>query len=114
VRRRRLDNLGAALAAIVERMGDLRCGMDALDPKCEGENVTCRETTEFLMDYLSSDLQGHPRVIFEEHLALCPDCAAFLRTYVDTIRMSRSAWETPVIDPPEDLILAILVSRSNR
>jgi predicted anti-sigma-YlaC factor YlaD len=95
-------------------MGKLRFGIDVLDPKCEGEAVTCREITEFLMDYLSGDLQGQPRAVFEEHLALCPNCVAFVRTYVETIRMSRSVSETPAIDPPEDLIRAILAARSIR
>ena len=50
---------------------------------------TCREEVAFLDRYLSSDLDERRRARFENHLAVCPDCVAFLRTYKSTIALTR-------------------------
>ena len=78
--------------------------------------MTCREFAEFLMQYLSGELSPAERYVFDEHLAGCPDCVAYLRTYKETIRLELAAFgdpASPVPDKvPEDLVRAILAARS--
>ena len=77
--------------------------------------MTCQEVADFLMDYLNGELSKTQRALFEEHLGLCPECVAYLRSYEMTIKASKSAC-APVRDPdtnevPEDLVRAILAAR---
>jgi anti-sigma factor RsiW len=64
--------------------------------------VTCREFTEFLADYDSGELPAGTRACFEEHLAECPDCVAYLQIYQATIRLGKAACvdaEDPTLFP---------------
>lgn len=77
--------------------------------------MTCRELIEFLADYLSGELPGETRELFEQHLAVCRHCRQYLASYRATIAMGQSALraseaEVPA-DVPEDLIAAILATR---
>jgi anti-sigma factor RsiW len=81
----------------------------------EENPVTCQEVAGFLMDYINSELSETQRAIFEEHLGICPECVAYLRSYEITIKASKSAC-AHVRDPdtnevPEDLVRAILAAR---
>ena len=51
--------------------------------------LTCREMTDFLADYLDGSLGVAERHLFDEHLAGCPECIAYLRSYAETIRLAR-------------------------
>jgi anti-sigma factor RsiW len=77
--------------------------------------VTCKELVEFLMDYLDGMLPGPQRACFEEHLAECPDCVAYLTTYLEAIRIGRSAClddqESVPAEVPPELVQAILSAR---
>ncbi len=76
--------------------------------------LTCREFVEFLMAYQSGELPAGQRAVFEEHLGDCPDCATYLRTYQQTVRIEKIACGCgdPVPDDvPEELIRAILAAR---
>jgi anti-sigma factor RsiW len=74
--------------------------------------VTCRELVEFLDDYLSRALPAERRAEFEAHLAACPSCVAYMKSYLASIELGRAALlasEEPVPgDVPEDLVRAIL------
>jgi len=77
--------------------------------------MTCREFIDFLDDYVASDLPGDRRKLFEEHLAICPDCVHYLASYRQTIALGQQSFEdledeVPA-DVPEDLIKAILAAR---
>ena len=79
--------------------------------------MTCQEVAEFLMDYLNGELAQKQRAVFEEHLGICPDCVAYLRSYELTIKTTKSAC-AHAHDPdsnevPEDLIRAILAARDS-
>jgi anti-sigma factor RsiW len=80
--------------------------------------MTCRELTDFLADYRSGELDPATRERFEDHLRLCEDCVAYVRSYEDTIRLARRAYAEPnapaVEEAPEELIEAILSSRRKR
>jgi len=75
--------------------------------------LTCREVTDFLMDYVSGDLPPDVRARFEEHLQVCPPCVVFLKTYRQTMEMEKAAYMADeTFDIPEELVGAILASRS--
>ena len=78
--------------------------------------MNCREFIEFLMEYLSERLSPAERAVFEEHIACCPSCVAYLKMYEDTIKLGKAACgcgeeAPPPGDVPEDLIRAILAAR---
>ena len=74
--------------------------------------ITCKQLIDFIGDYLSGELPPAELKEFERHLAVCPPCVNYLKSYRDTIRLGKAAFagpETPVPrDVPEDLIRAIL------
>lgn len=71
--------------------------------------ITCRELIEFLIDYLDGTLAPSERQRFEQHLAVCDSCVAYLRTYEATIRMEKVvAIEESEI--PEELVVAVVAS----
>jgi anti-sigma factor RsiW len=75
--------------------------------------LTCRELADFLGDYVSGELSPEVRMVFEEHLAECPDCVTYLRTYEDAIRLARNAVGSDPVPPtvPAELVQAILAAR---
>ena len=73
--------------------------------------MTCRDVTEFLMDYLDNALTPDLRRSFDRHLAVCSNCRTYLRQYEATIRATQAAFaagEAPDTAFPEDLTAAIL------
>lgn len=53
--------------------------------------VTCEEVITFLLDYLSGELPEEKTASFEHHLGGCKSCIAYLHTYRETVRLSRTA-----------------------
>lgn len=77
--------------------------------------MDCRTFIEFLMDYLGAGLGAEARGTFEEHLAECPECVAYLRQYEQTVRLGKACCEPDAAVPaevPEDLVRAILAARA--
>jgi anti-sigma factor RsiW len=74
--------------------------------------MTCREFVGFLMDYLNGEVSPQQRQAFEEHLAECDNCVAYLQNYRETIRLGQGVFGRPddpvPADVPEDLVQAIL------
>jgi anti-sigma factor RsiW len=78
--------------------------------------MTCRELADFLMDYLDGSLPADVQSAFDRHLALCPNCVAYVKTYRTTIELSRCAYDDDQADAaltevPPDLVRAILAAR---
>ena len=72
--------------------------------------ITCRELISFLLEYLAGELSERERIRFEQHLAVCPSCVAYLHTYETTIRMEKlAAIEESEI--PDELVKAVVASR---
>jgi hypothetical protein len=55
--------------------------------------LTCRELVELLADYLASELGRDARPVFEGQLAECRDCLAYLRSYAETMRFAKHAYD---------------------
>jgi anti-sigma factor RsiW len=77
--------------------------------------VTCREFADFMMEYLSGDLSTGSRDVFEQHLSICVNCQHYLRSYEESVKLGRRAFEdssAPVPpEVPDDLVKAILSAR---
>jgi anti-sigma factor RsiW len=79
--------------------------------------LTCREFIDFLMAYLSGEMPARQRAVFEEHLGECPDCATYLHSYQQTVRIEKIACGCDDVlpaDVPEELIRAILAARARQ
>jgi anti-sigma factor RsiW len=80
--------------------------------------MTCRELTDFLIDYVEGGLTAAERARFDEHLGECPVCVTYLRNYVETIRLGKAVCtgDHDAIDDevPEELVQAILAARPTR
>ena len=75
--------------------------------------MTCKALIEFLDDYVDGSLAPDARAQFEAHLAQCPPCVDYLRTYRDTIALARRACDetadagaAPGV--PEELVTVVL------
>ena len=52
--------------------------------------ITCEQATVLLLDYVTGTLDPATTLILERHLERCSDCVAFLQTYTETIRATRT------------------------
>lgn len=76
--------------------------------------MTCKDVIEFLDDYVAARLSADERARFDEHLALCPPCRDYLKTYQDAIALGRAVLtgeEDATAALPDDLVRAILAAR---
>ncbi len=79
--------------------------------------MTCRDFIDFMMDYLSGELTDAERSIFDAHLAECPWCVAYLKTYQEAVKLGKAACDVEgqvPEDVPEELVQAILAARPKR
>ena len=74
--------------------------------------ITCRDFVEFLDDYLAGALPEAKRSAFNAHLAACPSCVAYMKTYQASIRMGKAVLSGPELpaDVPEDLLRAVMAA----
>ena len=76
--------------------------------------MTCREISDFLLEYTSGELDADVRGTFEHHIADCGNCHEFLRQYRATITAGQAAFKQDdrkrADDLPEELVEAILNS----
>ena len=61
---------------------------------------TCKESIDLLLDYLDGTMSDEQARHLEEHLAACPPCIDFLRTYRATPSLCRRALQKQM---PEEL-----------
>jgi anti-sigma factor RsiW len=77
--------------------------------------ITCREFIEFLMDYLDRALPEQQRREFDRHMAMCPACVAYLKTYQQAVAAGKAALGEPgdrlPDEIPGELVKAILSAR---
>lgn len=63
--------------------------------------MTCREVTEFFIDFVSGELPAEVELHLRKHLEECPPCVTYLETYQITIRLTRQLPDEP---PPKGLL----------
>lgn len=80
--------------------------------------MTCRDLVDFLDDYVSDELSADERTRFDGHLAECPACATYLKSYREAIKLGkavlRASDDSVPGDVPEQLVQAILASRKRK
>jgi anti-sigma factor RsiW len=83
------------------------------DPLSSKPYITCQELIAFIASYRDNELSADQRVEFERHLSVCPSCVAYLKTYEQTIALTRATGDDPVPEEvPESLVRAILNARA--
>ena len=88
-----------------------RSASNQLSGDLSEDAVTCRQLTDFIVDYLEGLLSTDQRRLFEEHLAECEDCVHYLDSYRKTMLVLHGMPQTdeePAM--PESLVKAILKS----
>jgi len=76
--------------------------------------ITCNEVITFLLAYLSGELPPDKVHEFERHLAVCPSCVAYIKTYQATVRLGRAAMTAAPEGAPAELsgeLVAAILSR---
>jgi anti-sigma factor RsiW len=75
--------------------------------------MTCREATEFLLDYLDGNLPAPVAAELEVHLKICGWCTEYVAGYRKTVAMCQTlASDEPAATAvPEELIQAILAAQ---
>ena len=77
-----------------------------------GPHLTCQQLIDFIMSYLDNELPLEARAEFDRHMAVCPSCVDYLKTYEKTVLLAKSCADDPVPDDvPESLVQAILEAR---
>ncbi len=79
--------------------------------------MTCREVIGFLSDYVSAALPPEQRAALDAHMRRCPNCATYLRSYQDTIKIGKQACAGRAAETgslPEELVQAVLAARGKR
>lgn len=86
-------------------------------PPCPqiARTVSCRECTEFLLDYLDGVLPAEQRFKFDSHLAYCADCALYLENYRKAAALAQDLGRDERLSQspelPAELVRAILEAR---
>jgi predicted anti-sigma-YlaC factor YlaD len=66
---------------------------------------TCRQMVELVTDYLEDKLLEEDRLRFDEHIAACGPCSAYLTQMRETIRMTGALREEDVpVEAQEHLL----------
>lgn len=60
--------------------------------------LVCREVVELVSDYLEGAMSELDRALFEEHLAMCDGCSAYLEQMRATLRVAGSL-RPEAVDP---------------
>lgn len=77
------------------------------------KDLSCSDIIEFLDDYTDKQLPSDTYALFEEHMAVCSDCAAYLASYRRTIALTKNVktLESVADDAPADLVNAIIAAQ---
>jgi len=73
--------------------------------------MTCEEIANFLLEYQEGELAERDRLRFEAHLAECPECVEYIRSYDQAVAAGRAACVGDC-RVPERLVWAILAARN--
>ena len=73
-----------------------------------GATITCEQVTALLIDYVAGDLDPATTLVLERHVQNCPDCVAFLHTYRESIRLTRTLRYEDIPEELQDRVHAFL------
>jgi anti-sigma factor RsiW len=78
--------------------------------------LTCQEVLDYLTEYLEGNLPAGEHTRMDEHLAVCPECVAYLKNFRATIAATKCACEDDpaIAQIPEELVQAILAARDGQ
>jgi anti-sigma factor RsiW len=77
--------------------------------------MNCRQIVELMTAYLEGTLSPHDRARFEEHIAGCDGCTAYLAQLRMTLRMVGRLAEEPIPEPlGQELVTAFRTWRSQQ
>ena len=78
--------------------------------------LTCEEVDGFLYNFHEGNLSYIENLKFKLHLSMCSECRDYMHKYKNTIRLSKAEFikDTQLVNVPEDLIKAILKSRTSK
>ena len=77
--------------------------------------MTCQQLIEFIGRYRDNELDQDVRLEFERHLAVCPSCVAYLKTYEQTVLLAKASADDPAPpEVPDSLVKAILAALPER
>lgn len=68
--------------------------------------IACRELVELVTDYLEGALSAEQHARFENHIAGCDGCTAYLEQMRETIRLTGTLREEDVSTEAADELLA--------
>jgi anti-sigma factor RsiW len=81
-------------------------------PLTTGPYITCQQLIDFIARYRENELTTEQRAEFDRHLAVCPSCVAYLKSYEQTVLLAKASADEPVPEEiPEPLVRAILEAR---
>jgi anti-sigma factor RsiW len=69
--------------------------------------LTCRELVELVTEYLEGTLPLTDRLRFEQHLAGCEGCTAYLNQIRETIRISGTLTEESIQREARETLLTL-------
>jgi anti-sigma factor RsiW len=72
----------------------------------EATELVCREVVELVTEYLGGTLSAEARARFDEHLASCPPCTAYLAQVRTTLELAAELGASP--QPPDEPVAARL------
>lgn len=81
--------------------------------------ITCQEFDAFILDYVEGNLSPKELRLFQLHLKVCRECREYLAAYEASIQAAQEGLSTEddaaalLHDVPEDLIAAVIASRSD-
>ena len=77
--------------------------------------MTCQQLVEFIGRYRDNELAPDVHAAFEQHLAVCPACVTYLKTYETSVLLAKASADDPVpAEVPESLVKAILAALPRR
>jgi anti-sigma factor RsiW len=78
------------------------------------DELTCQDVIGLLLEYLEESLTPEVLAVFERHLASCPACLAYLRTYQKTRELAGEATRVAMPEEMKTRLRAFLLERVTR
>jgi anti-sigma factor RsiW len=75
------------------------------DGPAHTDELTCQEVVELVTDYLEGRLEARERLLFEEHIAFCDWCVAYLAQFRETIRLTGKIREEDIAPAAREQLL---------